>query len=130
MLPVMKKVIDDGFALPFGEAMPMESGGPVPRSGTPRLGGAGEAFSDVRERGREQNGVGLAVGWLRAIVLILGRYGASLRFPILFFAVARSSPSTWSCRTRSRHRRAILALMALMLASFKRKPLPSPRSPS
>jgi enoyl-CoA hydratase len=57
MLPAVKKVIDDGFALPFGEAMPMES----ERSraqirDADAWRGAGEAFSDVRERGREQNG--------------------------------------------------------------------------
>lgn len=72
------------------------------------------------------------MGWLRAIVLgILGRYGASLRFPILFFAVAclfafnlvLPDPVPFIDEL-------ILALMALMLASFKRKPLPSPRDPS
>ena len=72
------------------------------------------------------------MGWLRAIVLgILGRYGASLRFPILFFAVAclfafnmvLPDPVPFIDEL-------ILALMALMLASFKRKPLPSPQDPS
>ena len=57
MLPAMKKVIDDGFALPFGEAMPMESGRSRAQiRDADAWRGAGEAFSDVRERGREQNG--------------------------------------------------------------------------
>ncbi len=57
MLPALKKVIDDGFALPFGEAMPMESDrsrAQIREADAWR--GAGEAFSDVRARGREQNG--------------------------------------------------------------------------
>ena len=72
------------------------------------------------------------MGFLRAIVLgLLGRYGTELRFPVLFFVVAcllafnmvLPDPVPFIDEL-------ILALMALMLASFKRKPLPSPRDPS
>lgn len=57
MLPALKKVIDDGFALPFGEAMPMESARSRAQiRDADAWRGAGEAFSSVRERGREQNG--------------------------------------------------------------------------
>ena len=57
MLPAMKKVIDDGFAMTFGDAMPMESErsrAQIREADAWR--GAGEAFSGVRDRGREQNG--------------------------------------------------------------------------
>ena len=57
MLPAMKKVIDDGFAMPFGDAMPMESErsrAQIREADAWR--GAGAAFSDVRDRGRSQNG--------------------------------------------------------------------------
>lgn len=72
------------------------------------------------------------MGWLRAIVLgILGRYGVRLRFPVLFFAVAclfafnmvLPDPVPFIDEL-------ILALMTLMLASFKREPLPPPRDES
>ena len=56
MLPAMKKVIDDGFAMTFGDAMPMESKrsrDQVREADAWR--GAGAAFEGVRERGREQN---------------------------------------------------------------------------
>ena len=67
--------------------------------------------------------------WLRTIVLgILGRYGARLRFPVLFFAVAclfafnlvLPDPVPFIDEL-------ILALMTLMLASFKREPVAPPR---
>lgn len=57
MLPAMKMVIDDGFAMTFGDAMPMESErsrAQIREADAWR--GAGEAFADVRDRGREQNG--------------------------------------------------------------------------
>ena len=56
MLPAMKQVIDDGFAMPFGDAMPMEkkrSNDQIREADAWR--GAGAAFEGVRERGREQN---------------------------------------------------------------------------
>ena len=55
MLPAMKQVIDDGFAMTFGDAMPMESKRSheqVHQANAWR--GAGAAFADVRDRGREQ----------------------------------------------------------------------------
>ena len=55
MLPAMKQVIDDGFAMTFGDAMPMESERSreqVRQADAWR--DAGAAFSDVRDRGREQ----------------------------------------------------------------------------
>ena len=70
--------------------------------------------------------------WLRGIVLgLLGRYGAGLRFPVLFFVVAclfafnmvLPDPVPFLDEL-------ILALMTAMLASFKREPIPPPRDPS
>ncbi len=55
MLPAMKQVIDDGFSMTFGDAMPMESKRSreqVRQADAWR--GAGDAFADVRDRGREQ----------------------------------------------------------------------------
>jgi len=55
MLPAMKQVIDDGFGMTFGEAMPMEaerSRAQIREADAWR--GAGEAFEGVRERGRSQ----------------------------------------------------------------------------
>ncbi|MEM9177529.1 MAG: enoyl-CoA hydratase [Myxococcota bacterium] len=57
MLPALKKVIDDGFALPFGDAMPMESlRSRAQIRDADAWRGAGDAFAGVRARGREQNG--------------------------------------------------------------------------
>ncbi|MGB0618050.1 MAG: enoyl-CoA hydratase [Myxococcota bacterium] len=56
MLPAMKKVIDDGFAMTFGEAMPMESKRSRAQiQDADAWRGAGAAFEGVRERGRSQN---------------------------------------------------------------------------
>ena len=55
MLPAMKQVIDDGFAIGFGDAMSMESErsrAQIREADAWR--GAGAAFEDVRERGRAQ----------------------------------------------------------------------------
>lgn len=69
--------------------------------------------------------------WLRAAILgLLGRYGAGLRFPVLFFVVAclfafnmvLPDPVPFLDEL-------ILALMTAMLASFKRDPDPPPRNP-
>ena len=56
MLPAMKRVIDDGFAMTFGEAMPMESKRSRAQiQDADAWRGAGAAFEGVRERGRSQN---------------------------------------------------------------------------
>ena len=68
------------------------------------------------------------MGFLRALVLgLLGRYGAGLRFPVLFFVVAcllafnmvLPDPVPFLDEL-------ILGLMTAMLASWKRDPLPPP----
>ena len=68
------------------------------------------------------------MGFLRAIVLgLLGRYGAELRFPVLFFVVAcllafnMALPDPLPFLDE-----LILGLMTAMLASWKRDPLPPP----
>ena len=56
MLPAMKQVIDDGFAMTFGDAMPMESKRSRAQiQDADAWRGAGAAFEGVRERGRSQN---------------------------------------------------------------------------
>ena len=71
------------------------------------------------------------MGWLRAIVLgLLGRFGTSLRFPVLFFLTAclfslnvvLPDPVPFLDEL-------ILALMTAMLASWKRPP-PPPQDPT
>lgn len=71
------------------------------------------------------------MGWLRTIVLgLLGRYGASLRFPVIFFATAclfaldmvLPDPVPFLDEL-------ILGLMTAMLASWKR-PADPPQGPA
>lgn len=72
------------------------------------------------------------MGGLRAIVLgLLGRFGAGLRFPVLFFLVACllalnaviPDPVPFLDEL-------ILVLVAALLASWKRAPLPPPTDPA
>jgi enoyl-CoA hydratase len=55
MLPALKTLIDDGYALPFGEAMRLESARSREQIRTMKpQQGASAAFAAVRERGRDQ----------------------------------------------------------------------------
>jgi enoyl-CoA hydratase len=58
MLPAMKRLIDEGFALPFGEAMLLETQRSAQWAAGMRPGDVAERRAAVMQRGREQAGQG------------------------------------------------------------------------